>query len=86
MFDMFGYTAERKMERKLILDYENTIKDIVNNLSKNNYMIGLEIASIPEEIRGFGHVKEKNVQKAKTKERALLQDFHNQIDETKRAA
>ena len=49
-------------------------------------MIGLEIASIPEEIRGFGHVKEKNVQKAKTKERALLQNFHNQIDETKRAA
>ncbi len=85
-FDMFGYTTERKMERKLILDYENTIKDVVNNLTKSNYMLGLEIASIPEEIRGFGHVKEKNVQKARTKERTLIQNFHNQINETKRAA
>ena len=39
------------MERKLILDYENTIKDVVNNFSKNNYMIGLEVLVFRKKLR-----------------------------------
>ena len=59
--DPFGYLSERKSERKLIEDYKNCILDIGKKLSKDNYDIAVDIASAPDQIRGFGYVKEKNI-------------------------
>jgi indolepyruvate ferredoxin oxidoreductase len=70
--DIFGRTAERRMERQLIADYESTIGEILNVLSADNHALAVKIASIPEEIRGYGHVKEANFKKAKAKEAELL--------------
>jgi indolepyruvate ferredoxin oxidoreductase len=70
--DVFGYTRERRMERQLIKDYEAAIELILDKLNADNHALAVRIAAIPEEIRGFGHVKERNIRMAKAKEAELL--------------
>jgi indolepyruvate ferredoxin oxidoreductase len=74
-FDIFGYTEERKMERRLIADYFATIDRLLGKLTADNAALAAEIASIPEHIRGYGHVKEAHVHKAKAREAELVKTF-----------
>ena len=76
-FDIFGYSAERKMERQLIADYESTLAELLGKLSADNYDVAVDIASIPEFIRGFGHVKHRHFIEAKKREVELLKKFRN---------
>jgi indolepyruvate ferredoxin oxidoreductase len=76
-FDLFGYTAERRMERQLIVDYKRTIEQLLTSLNTDNLALCTQVARIPEEIRGYGHVKEKHWQAAKQKEAQLLTQLHN---------
>ena len=64
-FDVFGYTHERRMERRLVAEYEASIEEIVARLSADNHALAVRIASVPEDIRGFGHVKARSVEKVK---------------------
>jgi indolepyruvate ferredoxin oxidoreductase len=75
--DIFGYTEERKMERRLIEEFEATIEEILGALDHNNHALAVEIAQVPESMRGFGHVKEKNVRLAKGREALLLARFRD---------
>ena len=75
-FDPFGYLNERKKERELITDYKQTIVDIGSKINKSNYETAVKIASIPDQIRGFGHVKEKNIKEAINNRTDLLNSFH----------
>jgi indolepyruvate ferredoxin oxidoreductase len=70
--DIFGRTAERRMERQLIADYEAAVGEILARLSAQNHGLAVQIASIPEDIRGYGHVKEASVDKARAKQAELL--------------
>ena len=74
-FDVFGYPKERRIERKLITDYEILIEEILANLSPDNHAIAVALASIPEKIRGYGHVKTKHLKAAKAEEQGLLEQF-----------
>ncbi len=76
-FDVFGYTHERQTERRLIADYVRVVDELVAHLTSANLALAVEIASIPEHIRGFGHVKEKNLKTAKAKEALLLATFRD---------
>lgn len=78
-FDIFGYTEERKMERRLIAEYEQTVGDLLSSLDGGNVDLAAEIASIPEHIRGYGHVKEDHLHKAKAREAELLKEFRNPL-------
>lgn len=69
-FDIFGYTEERKMERRLIGEYEQTVGGLLDRLDGGNVDLAAEIAGIPEHIRGYGHVKEDHLHKAKARESA----------------
>ena len=71
-FDVFGYTQERKMERRLIGEYESTVDGVLSTLDQNNHAMAVQIAAVPETMRGFGHIKEKNVKAAKEREASLL--------------
>ena len=62
--DVFGYTAERKMERQLIADYETLLEELLRDTTTANYDIAVDLASVPEHIRGFGHVKHAHVTEA----------------------
>jgi indolepyruvate ferredoxin oxidoreductase len=74
--DIFGYTEERKMERALIGEYRQTVAALLPKLSNDNLTQAVAIASIPEDIRGYGHVKESNFITAKQKQAALIADFN----------
>jgi indolepyruvate ferredoxin oxidoreductase len=73
--DIFGYTAERKTERRLIADYEALLKEIAATLGAHNHAIAIELAAIPENIRGYGHVKARHLAAAKAEEAALLEAY-----------
>ena len=75
-FDVFGYTAERRTERALIGAYRQTVEALLSKLTPENLAQAVAIASIPEDIRGYGHVKERHLKAAKQKEAALLAAFH----------
>jgi indolepyruvate ferredoxin oxidoreductase len=74
--DVFGYTAERKMERALIGEYRQTIEGLLGKLNADNLASAVAIARIPEDIRGYGHVKERHLKAAKQKEASLLAEFN----------
>ena len=73
--DIFGYTAERRMERALIGEYRQTVGGLLGKLNADNLSQAVAIASIPEDIRGYGHVKERHLRAAKSKEAALIAAF-----------
>ena len=73
--DIFGYTAERNMERALIGEYRATVGGLLPRLNTETLAQAVAIASIPEDIRGYGHVKERHLKAAKQKEAALLAAF-----------
>ena len=75
--DPFGRTAERVGERRLITDYEATVQLLLDGLDDHRLALAVEIASIPEHIRGYGHVKEAHLEKAKAREATLLAQWNN---------
>jgi len=74
-FDIFGYTAERRMERELVKDYVAQIDDLIARLSPKNYSLAVEVLRLPDSIRGFGHIKERSVQDARERKSRLLAAF-----------
>jgi len=71
-FDIFGYTAERKMERALIDEYFATVDELLGKLDRDNHALAVEIATIPEHIRGYGHIKDAHLAKARARQEQLL--------------
>ncbi|MDX2154999.1 MAG: DUF6537 domain-containing protein, partial [Hyphomicrobiaceae bacterium] len=69
--DVFGYTAERRMERQWIHDYEATLDEIERRLTADSHRAAVALASLPEEIKGFGHVKHKSFEAAMKKRETL---------------
>ncbi|MEO6155157.1 MAG: indolepyruvate ferredoxin oxidoreductase family protein, partial [Thermomonas sp.] len=77
--DVFGYTAERRGERRLIDDYLTTVSGLLEKLDSGNVDLATDIASIPEHIRGYGHVKHAHLETAKAREATLLQEWENPL-------
>jgi indolepyruvate ferredoxin oxidoreductase len=73
--DPFGYSRERKTERRLVHDYETMLAEVLAKLNDGNHHIAVGLAAIPEKIRGFGHVKMRHLKAAKADEAALLEQF-----------
>ena len=78
--DIFGRTAERKMERQLIAEYEEDINPILDSLTERgtegdtDYVdTAIRIAGLPEMIKGFGHIKQRNIDKYRDSRRQLRQ-------------
>jgi indolepyruvate ferredoxin oxidoreductase len=70
--DVFGRTAERRRERALIGDYEALVDEILSRLAPHNHATAVALARIPEDIRGYGHVKARHLEAAKRKEAEFL--------------
>ena len=71
--DLFGRSEERRTERALIQQYRDCIEELLKTLDAGNLAMAAEIARIPEDIRGYGHVKERHLKAARTKWDALMQ-------------
>ena len=75
--DIFGYSADRKLERDLIAGYEKDVATVLGLLSPVTHDTAVEILSLPDRIRGYGPVKEKAVQDAKARYTQLAADLVN---------
>jgi indolepyruvate ferredoxin oxidoreductase len=75
MLDPFARTHDRKLDRELIANYERLVEEILAGLEAANHETAVELASIPEQIRGFGHVRERYLANARKREAALLDAF-----------
>lgn len=73
--DIFGYTEERRLERRLVADYFAMIEELCAGLTPESHALAVQIAMVPEDIRGYGHIKLGNIRTAQTKWDKLLQTF-----------
>ena len=74
---IFGRSDERKLERRLIGEYDELLDEILGILSSANHEVAIELASLPLEIRGFGRVKEANLAHVKAQQEVLLDRFRS---------
>jgi indolepyruvate ferredoxin oxidoreductase len=74
-FDPFGRTAERRMERKVLADYEVLLEEIAATLTPENHQLAVQLAELPENIRGFGHIKWRNVGQTEDEKARLIERF-----------
>jgi len=70
--DVFGYTEERRTERALIDEYMTIMEGLLASLNADSHTKAVEVARVPETIKGFGHVKERNLQAARLQWKQLL--------------
>ncbi|MDO8787984.1 MAG: indolepyruvate ferredoxin oxidoreductase family protein [Sulfuritalea sp.] len=75
MFDPFGRSAERKQERQLVADYEATVDILLKKLEPKRLAAAIELASVPESIRGYGPIKHRSMVQARAKQMELLANF-----------
>jgi indolepyruvate ferredoxin oxidoreductase len=73
--DPFGRSDERRRERALVGEYERLTDELVAALAPHNHALAVSLASIPEHIRGYGHVKLRHLRDAKAREAELLERF-----------
>lgn len=74
-FDPFGWTEERRMERGLRDDYLSKVTMLSKSLTRKNHELAVALVSIPNEIRGYGHVKEASVEAARAHEEELMKNW-----------
>ncbi len=73
--DPFGRTAERRTERALVVQYRATVQELLQKLDGGNHPLAVEIARLPEQIKGYGHVKARNLAAVQPQWDALLQQW-----------
>jgi indolepyruvate ferredoxin oxidoreductase len=85
-FDPFGWTTERRSERRLIEAYERTIETLLPMLSRSNLDRAIAIAKLPERIKGFGPLKTASIEACKQREQKLVAEFYDSGVSTDRPA
>jgi indolepyruvate ferredoxin oxidoreductase len=75
--DIFGYGAERRLERSLIKEYEATLDALLRILDPETLALAAEIAGLPEGIRGYGPIKERNTAAARKRQAELMEEMKN---------
>jgi indolepyruvate ferredoxin oxidoreductase len=75
--DIFGRTEERRTERALIQEYRASIEEVLGKLNADNHATAVEIARIPEQIKGYGHVKERHLKAARARWAELMEAYRH---------
>jgi indolepyruvate ferredoxin oxidoreductase len=73
--DIFGFTAERRDERRAIGEFESLVRRLAESLTSDVHSTAIELARLPQSVRGFGHVKERNRVAAEAKQQRMLAEF-----------
>ncbi|MEO7954874.1 MAG: DUF6537 domain-containing protein, partial [Polaromonas sp.] len=74
-FDIFGRSKERQEERALVDEYRASLQEVMAGLTAQNHATALEIARVPELIKGYGHVKARHLASARPQWAALMNQF-----------
>lgn len=80
-FDPFGHTSERKLERQLIVDHEALVDTVLAGLRAERLDLAVQLARVPDTIRGYGHVKLASVTLARATQKTLLDRFQGRADQ-----
>jgi indolepyruvate ferredoxin oxidoreductase len=83
--DVFGRTEERRTERALIVEYRATVEELLARLSAGNHALAVDIARLPEQVKGYGHVKDRNLAAVRPQWQALLEQWRSGQAERKAA-
>ena len=78
-FDLFGYTADRVEERKTLAEFRQIFTDLLGELTPDNYRSAVEIAELPMLIRGYGHVKSRNLTAVNIRKEILMKQFQGEL-------
>ncbi len=84
--DPFARSQDRKLERRLIGEYEALVAEVLAGLSAENHATAVALAALPEQIRGYGHIKEGNVASVRKRQEELLAAFRSPSPSTTRRA
>ena len=85
--DVFGRSHERRLERKLIADFEFLLDEIASDLTVSNHSAAVALTELAMEIRGYGYIKDANCEKAMAKQALLMESFRKPVpEETERLA
>ena len=76
--DIFSYTKERRLERQLINDYEAMLDGACEQLDDPHFAVAVELASLPDQIRGYGPIKAAAVETAAGRRKEIL-DAWNEL-------
>jgi indolepyruvate ferredoxin oxidoreductase len=76
--DIFGYTSERRREQKDIEEYQLLLEQLASGLQDDNYQVAVQLAELPLQLRGFGHVKDLNRDKLDLQREQLLEKFRGE--------
>ena len=77
--DPFARTHDRRLDRALIAEYETLVEELLAGLQRSNLETAVELAALPERIRGFGHVRERHVATARAERQRLLARFRDPV-------
>jgi indolepyruvate ferredoxin oxidoreductase len=77
--DIFGRTEERQTERALIQEYMDAVTEVLASLNADNHSLAVQLAKVPEQIKGFGHVKERNLAAAMVQWQNNMDAFRKSI-------
>jgi len=75
VLDPFRFTEDRKLDRRLLADYERLVGELVASLHPGNHALAVELASLPDHVRGYGHIRKRHAEHAKRREARLLEEF-----------
>ena len=78
-FDLFGRTEERQTERALIQEYKDAVQELLVSLNAQNHALAVNVAKVPEQIKGFGHVKERHLAAAMIQWQNCMDEFRQSI-------
>jgi indolepyruvate ferredoxin oxidoreductase len=78
--DIFGYTVERRAERRLVEEFFEDVESLCAAMNTANYQQAVDFASLPQEIRGFGHVKEAAIQAHAVRRAEMLDAINSKAD------
>ena len=75
--DIFGYSQERRHERALVGEFRSSMEEIISTLARHNHGAALQVALLPQQIKGFGHVKERSVAVARAQWAQRMAEFRS---------
>ncbi|MBO6850988.1 MAG: 2-oxoacid:acceptor oxidoreductase family protein, partial [Marinobacter sp.] len=84
--DPFGYTADRRLERRIIREYEADVAFLLRHLSADHAVAARNLASLPAKIRGYGPVKEHAYQAARKERNQWRAELNPQAREHQQIA
>jgi indolepyruvate ferredoxin oxidoreductase len=84
--DIFGWTAERRLERRMIVEFERLMVTISEHLSPGTHAAAVELTALALEVRGFGHVKRASYERTQNRRRQLFDVLCQQAPSNSRAS